>query len=65
MRPFSRAWLSKHAEQFIGRVGQTRTLFRLPACAVFRPTSSQPFNAFRLITYCLIRPSRIIERILG
>ena len=65
MRPFSRAWLSKHTEQFIGREGKKRTLFRLPACAVFRPALSQSFNAFRLITHCLIRPSRIIERILG
>ena len=28
--------------QFDGCEGKTRTLFRLPSYAVFRPTSSQP-----------------------
>ncbi len=37
LRSYKRA-----VEQFNGREGKTRTLFRLPACAVFCPTSSQP-----------------------
>jgi hypothetical protein len=31
-------------EQFNGREGKTRTLFHLPACVVFCPTSAQPFG---------------------
>lgn len=34
----------RRIKQFYGSEGKTRTLFRLSACAVFCPTSSQPLG---------------------